>query len=130
MKTVFSVLLTLVCLTGLALRAQDAGDVQPSTAEVKKNVQDGTALLVDVREQKEFSDGHLAASSNVPISGIRTKQFPADFSKTKLTYLYCGCPAGKGAFEASKIMNAEGYNTIPLKANYKELMSDGYEQAK
>ena len=130
MKMVYSVLLALFCVSGLALRAQDAGRVQPSVAEVKKNVQDGTASLVDVREAKDFTAGHLQTSSNLPISEVRTKQFPADFSKARTTYLYCGCPEGKGAFEASKIMNGEGYHTIPLKSNYKELVSAGYEQAK
>jgi rhodanese-related sulfurtransferase len=130
MKMVYSVVLALICVSGLALRAQDARSAQPSVAEVKKNVQDGTALLVDVRGQKEFTEGHLQSSSNLPISDVRAKQIPADFSKSKMTYLYCGCPEGKGAFDASKIMNAEGYNTIPLRSNYKELVSAGYEQAK
>lgn len=130
MKIVNAMLMVLIGATGLALRAEETVAVQPTAAQVTKSVDDGTALIVDVREQKDFKEGHLKSSSNLPISAIRSKEFPADFSKTKTTYLYCGCPEGKGAFEASKIMNAEGYNTIPIKANYKELLGDGYEQAK
>lgn len=131
MKIVYSVLLALFCAAGFGLRAEEAVEaVQPSVAEVAKNVQAGSAVIVDVREQKDFAEGHLKASSNLPISAIRTKEFPVEFSKTKTAYLYCGCPAGKSAFEASKIMNAEGYHTVPLKANFKELLNDGYEQAK
>ncbi|EDX83609.1 rhodanese-like domain protein [Synechococcus sp. PCC 7335] len=54
---------------------------------VKKSVENGTAMLVDVREPNEFAAGHIEGAVNIPLRTLTTnlKQIP----QTKPVILYC-----------------------------------------
>ena len=99
---------------------------------VKERLTSKEAVLIDVRELKEWNEGHLEVSKLVPLSDIRDPQkrinATKDLSKEKT--IYCHCRSGKRVFIATHYLTEEGYDIRPLKAGYKDLLSDGFEGAK
>jgi rhodanese-related sulfurtransferase len=82
-------------------------------SECSDRVRSGAALLIDVREPKEWADGvaqHAALLSLSDLNGPRThwKPFLAKASDRELL-LYCA--AGGRSAIAAKILAAEGFNT-------------------
>lgn len=55
--------------------------------ELAAMLQDGSAILVDVREADEFAAGHIAGAINLPLSRFAPDQLPAVAGKT--TVLHC-----------------------------------------
>ncbi|MCC6926704.1 rhodanese-like domain-containing protein [Novosphingobium sp.] len=54
-------------------------------------IQQGRALVVDVREADEFAAGHIPGAINVPLSVFRASQLPDPGDKT----LILNCAAGR-----------------------------------
>lgn len=123
-----------ICLAVIAsfnLPMVDAADLtKDSLAEVKQNVEDKKAVLVDVREKKEWSDGHVEGAISLPLSSIQNgvtndqlKRLPKD------KILYVHCVLGKRAVTAGNILEQHGYQVRPLKPGYKEMISAGFPKA-
>lgn len=53
-----------------------------SPAELKAMLDDGSALLVDVRETDEFAAGHIKGAVNLPLSGFSADKVPPANGKT------------------------------------------------
>lgn len=62
--------------------------VDYSPEEVKQKLDDGTALLVDVREPNEFLHERIPGAFLFPLSSFDPAQLPADGSKELI--LHCG----------------------------------------
>ncbi len=54
-------------------------------------IQQGRALVVDVREMDEFAAGHIPGAVNLPLSRFRASQLPDPGEKT----LVLNCAAGR-----------------------------------
>lgn len=54
-------------------------------------IQQGRALVVDVREMDEFSAGHIPGAINMPLSAFRASQLPDPGEKL----LVLNCAAGR-----------------------------------
>ena len=96
---------------------------------------DGTAKLIDVREEGEWNAGHLAAADLVPLSMLRS--LPADQLGAKLTdqlpkdkIIYCHCRSGGRVLAATPILKELGYDIRPLALGYSALLGEGFEKAK
>jgi hypothetical protein len=69
-------------------------------------------ILIDVREQDEYKEGHVAKARNVPLSQLshRLNDIPND----KPVFLICR--SGRRSSQALKILRQEGYtNTQPIR---------------
>ncbi len=99
---------------------------------VKERLTSKEAVLIDVRELKEWNEGHLEDARLVPLSDIRDPQKRINATKdlSKDNIIYCHCRSGKRVFIATHYLTKEGYDIRPLKAGYKNLLSDGFEIAK
>ena len=99
---------------------------------VKERLTSKEAVLIDVRELKEWNEGHLEVSKLVPLSDIRDPQKRKNVTKdlSKEDIIYCHCRSGKRVFIATPYLTEEGYDIRPLKAGYKDLLSAGFENAK
>src|SRR5262249_49273865 len=66
---------------------------------VKKNLKAGKAVLLDVREQEEWDEGHLSASRLVPQSKLKMETSLDELLKTlpKDKIVYTHCHAGRRA---------------------------------
>jgi len=103
---------------------------QIKTAMAKKD-----AVLVDVREQREWDEGHIEGALLVPLSWLREESKSDTFGKRleeKLPkkILYIHCRSGGRARTAAGMLRKEGYDARPLKAGFDDLRQAGFSVAK
>jgi phage shock protein E len=99
---------------------------------VKKSVKDGKAVIVDVREEGEWNDGHLKDAKLLPLSdlkaGVSADKLKQKLGDAKVLYLHCG--SGKRCLTAADVLKKQGYDVRPLKDGFQALVKAGFEQAK
>ena len=115
-----------------AIRSGRAAEhTKDSLETVKARLKDESAVLVDVREQKEWDDGHLKDARLMPLSKLKVnteaEKLTKDVPKKKIVYCHCG--AGVRALTAADILKKHGYDVRPLKAGYKDLLDAGFSKA-
>jgi acetyl esterase/lipase len=98
---------------------------------VKKAVEAGTAVLVDVREQSEWDAGHVAGAVLLPLSrlqdGMPAAELEALLPVGKPVYLHCG--RGGRCLTAADLIKLPGRDLRPLKPGYAELIRAGFPKA-
>ncbi|MCA8993840.1 MAG: methyltransferase domain-containing protein [Planctomycetaceae bacterium] len=110
-------------------RRTPQGHTSDSVANVKQLLGDGTAVLIDVREQQEWDAGHLQAAKLVPLSELR--QGPEATAKLpKNQVIYCHCRSGRRVLAAAEILSAQGFDIRPLPLGFDALVAEGFETAK
>ena len=65
-------------------------------------------ILVDVREQDEFTAGHIPGAVNIPLSGLDKTELPWD--QTSSIYVYC--LAGTRSSRAVRYLQSRGYTNV------------------
>jgi phage shock protein E len=89
------------------------------------------AMLLDVREQKEWDEKHFAQAKLVPTTKI--KDLPPDareipnVSKAKRVYVHCA--KGGRAKQVSKLMCDMGYDAVPLVCAFDHMAKLGFRLA-
>ena len=98
---------------------------------VKDNLKAGKAVLLDVRGQQEWDEGHLKAARLVPQSKLKMESGLDALLKTlpKDKIIYTHCRAGVRSITCGEILKKHGFDVRPLKAGYKELAEAGFEKA-
>jgi rhodanese-related sulfurtransferase len=123
-------------LTGLffaALPCVAQEYTQESMEMIKKNLTDKKAILLDVREQKEWDEGNLQHARLLPLSQLKEKGDAKSVlteADAKSKIIYCHCRAGGRAMTAAKILKEQGYDVRPLKQGYEDLMKGGLPKGK
>ncbi|MES2074442.1 MAG: rhodanese-like domain-containing protein [Pseudomonadota bacterium] len=86
-----------------------------SALEVTQLINRGKAAIVDVREAKEFADGHLPDAKNIPLAELATRMGELDKFKSKSVIVVCqsGARAAKAANQLqqagfAEVLNLEG----------------------
>jgi rhodanese-related sulfurtransferase len=77
-----------------------------SAHEVKAQISDGKAMVVDVREADEFAGGHIAGAVNLPLSRFDPRMLPAASGKD----IILSCAGGRrsaAAFSKCKGVRAD-----------------------
>lgn len=109
-----------------------AEHTKDTPADVKKAVADGKAVLIDVREESEWKDGHLAGAKSLPLSvlnkGQATEKLKAVVPAGKIVYMHCA--AGGRCLKAAELLKDAGYDIRPLKPGYEALLKDGFNGSK
>jgi len=95
--------------------------------EIKKQIEDGKAELVDCREQDEWDEGHLRDARFLPLSKAEKSQIPAEIPKDKPVYVHC--MVGARALTVAKILVKLGYDARAIKAGPDELKEAGFKEA-
>jgi len=111
--------------------AQAADHTKDSVATVQKNLADKKAVLLDVRELKEWEEGHLKDAQLAPLSKLEAGSDVKEFAKNlrKDTIIYCHCRAGSRALMAAELLQKAGYDARPLKQGYEDLLRAGLPKA-
>lgn len=65
-------------------------------------------IIVDVREKKEFEQGHIPMAINIPLSQIKTGKISLPKGKVLLVY----CETGARSTMAAKELAEKGYKVI------------------
>ncbi len=131
----FGMALALVVGVAGLVGAQESDYTKDSLEQVKSRVQAGKAVLVDVREQKEWDRGHIKKAVFLPLSKLSTWErdgIPdadkAELQKTlpKGTVIYCHCAAGGRSVPGSEALRKLGYDAQALKQGYTTLIKEGF----
>lgn len=80
--------------------------------EVARGLEDGSILLVDVREPHEFAAGHIPGSVSLPLSTFD----PADIPSGEGRRVVFSCAAGVRSIHAIHIAQAAG---LDLREHYR-----------
>lgn len=110
------------------LSAEEPMHTKDSLATVKENVESGKAVLVDVREQREWDAGHVKGAIHLPKSKLETAELAElikKLDKKKIIYTHCG--GGRRALACGELLKKEGFDVRPLKPGYQPLIEAGFE---
>jgi len=124
----FLAVLLVGCALLLRVDLPAAEHTKDSLDDVRKNVTDKKAVLIDVREQSEWDDGHLDSATLVPLSALKKGEQADSLPKDRIIYAHCA--SGKRCLTAADILKKQGYDVRPLKAGYMDLLKAGFPQAK
>lgn len=73
-------------------------------------VNQGEAVIVDVRDNKEFREGHITDSRNIPFNSLKDNLTQIDKYKEKPVILVC--KIGQVAGAAGKILTTSGFKDV------------------
>jgi phage shock protein E len=124
------VLVTLAALVLLARWGVADEHTKDTLDMVKDSLKSKKAILVDVREAKEWEAGHLKDAVLVPLSKLNGTEADAAIKtlpKDKVIYLHCA--RGSRCLKAAKILKDQGYDARPLAAGYEMLLKEGFPRA-
>ena len=85
---------------------RNIADMNTGVAECKTN--DG-AVLLDVRTEEEYRDGHIEGSVNIPLDRISSVE---NIVKDKSTPLYVHCLSGGRSGQAVSYLKQIGYTNV------------------
>jgi len=89
-----------------------------SAADAARQVQDGTAALLDVRMESEHGAKSLHDSLNIPLYKLRERLEELDKSITYITY----CDTGARSSSAAFLLCQRGYESVYLEGGLSSLM--------
>ena len=108
MSAAFVVVLSLIIKMELERFTSNITQVNPFEAIRQLNDQD--AVILDVRETKEFNDGHLKDAMHIPLSEFKSRISELDKYKNKPVIAYCR--SGSRSFSACKTLKKAGFETV------------------
>ena len=120
-----------LCALTSGVMAAELTHTKDSLDVVKTKVSEKKAVLVDVRSEDEWKDGHLKSAMHLPItelSKLSEAEIREKLPKDKIIYTHCA--VGARALKAGKLIEKYGYDIRPLKPGYEELVKAGFEVAK
>jgi phage shock protein E len=99
---------------------------------VQENVAKNKAVLVDVRSEEEWKQGHIEGSVFVPVTSLRKGGDPKALAKIlpQKKILYTFCVVGMRAKAAAYELEKHGYTVRALKPGYEELLKAGFKKGK
>ncbi|MEG0592565.1 MAG: rhodanese-like domain-containing protein [Coprobacillus sp.] len=99
-----------VLLAGLFLTGCSSQSYQTITAkEAKTMIEEREVIIIDVREENEYNQGHIQDAILIPLSSInKDNELLPDKDKTVLVY----CRSGNRSAKAAKKLVDLGYKDI------------------
>lgn len=85
-----------------------SSSVRPQEAVMMINRKD--AVVVDVRDKKEFDKGHIVDAINIPLAKL--KQRTAELKKHRDKPVLVVCKMGQQSGEAAKVLMEAGHNEV------------------
>jgi phage shock protein E len=129
-----SIIRLLAALSVFAVNSSrsDIEFTKDSLKVVHENVAKNKAVLVDVRSEEEWKQGHIEGSIFVPVTSLRKGGDPKALAKTlpQKKILYTFCVVGMRAKAAAVALETHGYMVRPLKPGYEDLVKAGFKKAK
>lgn len=101
MKKIISLLFICLLITGC-----DKGYTLIDTNRAIELIENNSAIIIDVREEKEYMDGHIKDAINIPLDIINT----ISIEKDKNIIVYCA--TGIRSNEAAKNLASLGYTNV------------------
>lgn len=99
-------------------------DITPEELKKKLNLKDSEIIVIDVREDWEYEENHIA-TLNIPLYSIPKRL--DEFEKWKDRKVIVHCNSGKRSTQAQKFLRKQGFNNI---INLKGGLDNYYKIAK
>lgn len=80
-------------------------------------------IIIDVRTNSEFSEGHLNDAKNIDVNDDNFEKNISSLDKKKTYYLYCR--SGNRSSKALKIMQKLGFTKVFNLGAYQDLVNEG-----
>lgn len=90
--------------------------VSPAEATLMINKED--ALVLDIRDKKDFSAGHLANAMNIPFSSLASRLDELNAHKERPVILVC--KSGQTVGVAGKMLREKGFNAVRMSGGMME----------
>lgn len=81
------------------------------------------ALLLDVRPETAFEEGHIDGSQNLPLEELATANLPEDKDQA----IYVHCRLGIKSKEAKTILEDKGYTNVIDLGSIDDMLDRGFE---
>lgn len=81
-----------------------------SPAESTQMINHDDALILDVRENNEYSTGHIINSVHIPLSSLKTRM--NDIEKYKTKKVIVACRSGHRSSQACTNLKKEGFEQV------------------
>jgi len=102
--------------------------------ELKKDVDQGKAVLLDVREEVEWKKAHLTKAELVPLSSIATDKHARKaiekFTSDPDLKIYTYCQSGRRSVLAADMFKRVDAKVTPIKQSYQDLLDAGFKETK
>ncbi len=114
-------------------RTTEKGHTTDTLDDVRAGLQDGSAILIDVREQQEWDQGHLVDATLVPLSELR--KVATDQAKVSENFplgkiVYTDSKRGGRAAMVAEELKDLGFDIRPLSEGFETLVTEGFERLK
>ncbi|WP_158607317.1 rhodanese-like domain-containing protein [Rhodohalobacter sp. SW132] len=95
-------------------------------SEWKQKVENEPGVIIDVRTQNEFDQGHLAETDlHYDFNSGEFEEKVDDLDKDKTYYLYCR--TGNRSGQAADIMKKHGFENVHNIGGFEDLANSGFE---
>ena len=81
-----------------------------SPTESTQMINHDDALILDVRESNEYSEGHIINSLHIPLSSLKTRM--KDLEKYKSKKVIIACRSGHRSSQACNNLKKEGFEQV------------------
>lgn len=135
-RNIGRLLATVILGWGLCQSVLAAEHTMDSLETIQRNLAEGKAVLVDVRELAETNAGYVQDARRLPLSELTKADDPAAARKAisqavprdKIVYPYCR--SGKRCLVATDVLRELGYDARALKHGYQDLIKAGFSATK
>ncbi len=100
----------LAAFAAIVFYHQRTGTKGVSTAQTVGLINRSDAIVVDIRDKKEFDEGHIVDALNIPNGKLA--QRISELNKQKGKPIIVACKLGQQAGEAVKALEAEGHDPV------------------
>lgn len=83
-------------------------------------------ILLDVRTEEEFENGHVDGAVNIPVDSLRDRLHELDKGKAIIEY----CQVGLRGYIASRILKQNGFEVVNITGGYKSFSIEKFEPGK
>lgn len=94
-----------------------------TSSQLLERMEQGKALLLDVRPREEYESGHIASALSIPQYELieKLKELPKD----KEIVAYCRGPLCAMAYDAVELLNKHGFKAVRLESGFPEWVVKG-----
>ena len=91
-------------------RLTGAGGSEIGTLDATRLMNQAGTLVLDVRDEKEFAEGHLPRARHVPLKELEARV--GELAKFKSKPVIVTCRGGARAGAAARMLRAQGFTTV------------------
>ncbi len=122
--TIASILIIGIIMFNMFTKQSNGIDI--SINEFKEKFQDEQGVVIDVRTQEEYEEGHLVKTDKLlDFTNGEFQDSLSELDKDKTYYLYCR--TGNRSGQAARIMKSEGFENVYNVGGFEDLANAGFE---